>query len=491
LAIVGEVAGTQGKGRRLLLGGAVLALLIAAPATAASTLPKPISSDTYTNTESWHKTQVEPDSFAWGNTIVAVTQTGRVSGGGASNIAWSTSQDAGRTWTTGVLPQTTVHEGGPWSFVSDPAVAFDPAHNVWMASSLAWGLASSPSGAPGAVLTSRSTDGGLTWQNPVTTVFTPDFIDKNWIACDTWAASPNYGHCYTEWDDNSLGNQLMMSTSTDGGLTWSPPASPTGTPSGLGGQPLALPDGTVVVPYSANDAAIGSFRSTDGGLTWTGVTNVANVTEHNVGGGLRTSPLPSAEVDASGKVYVVWQDCRFRTGCPQNDIVMSTSTDGLAWSAVTRIPIDATNSTVDHFIPGIAVDPATSGSTARLALGYYYYPVSTCTAATCQLTVGFISSADGGITWSTARKVSHAMNLSWLAPTSQGPMVGDYMSTSFAGGTAHPVFAIAKPKIGTAYREQLATATFPVGASIRSTPVDVSRRKVSARPRADFFPTRR
>src|SRR5207237_7009764 len=119
-------------GRRLLLSGAVLALVIAATASAASTLPKPISSDTYTNPESQHRTQVEPDSFAYGNTIVAVIQTGRVSGGGASNIAWSTSQDAGRTWVTGVLPNTTVHEGGPWSFVSDPAVAYDPAHNVWM-----------------------------------------------------------------------------------------------------------------------------------------------------------------------------------------------------------------------------------------------------------------------------------------------------------------------------------------------------------------------
>ena len=36
---------------------------------------------------------------------------------------------------------------------------------------------------------------------------------------------------------------------------------------------------------------------------------------------------------------------------------MSTSSDGKTWSAVTRIPIDATTSTVDHFIPGIGIDP--------------------------------------------------------------------------------------------------------------------------------------
>ena len=423
----------------------------------------PISSDPYTNASSQHKTQVEPDSFAFGSTIVSVIQTGRFFDGGASNIAWSTSHDAGHSWTTGTLPGTTVYAGGPWARVSDPAVAYDPLHNVWMVSSLAFGLGFSPLGSPSAVLTSRSTDGGLTWQDPVTVSFTTSFYDKNWIACDTWAASPHYGNCYTEWDDNGAGNRLEMSTSTDGGLTWGPALSPTGFPSGLGGQPVAQPNGTVVVPYSVNDAAIGSFRSTDGGASWGGVTTVAGVTDHFVAGGLRTSPLPSAEVDAAGKVYVVWQDCRFRTSCLSNDIVMSTSTDGLTWSAPSRIPIDATTSTVDHFIPGIAVDPATSASSAHLALGYYYYPERSCNASTCQLTVGFVFSRDGGATWSAPQQVSQHMMISWIASTSQGRMVGDYMSTSFTSdGKAHPVFAIAKAPQGSVYNEQAATATFDV-----------------------------
>jgi hypothetical protein len=33
------------------------------------------------------------------------------------------------------------------------------------------------------------------------------------------------------------------------------------------------------------------------------------------------------------------------------------------------------------------------------------------------------------------------MSLGWLADTSQGRMVGDYISTSIAGGAAIPVFA--------------------------------------------------
>jgi hypothetical protein len=444
-----------------------LGLLLVASGSAGTVLATPISSDPYTNPDSQHATQVEPDSFAFGNTIVMAIQTGRfVNGGGASNLAWATSTDAGRHWRTGVLPGTTGHSGGPWARISDPAVAYDPAHDVWMISGLVFGFAtSSPRGAPSAVLTSRSTDGGLTWQNPVTvSLGQNNFYDKNWITCDTWTASPHYGNCYTEWDDFGQGGLLLMSTSTDGGLTWGPAITPAGSPSGLGGQPVAQPNGNVVVPYEGG-AGIRSFRSTDGGASWTASVAVASVTEHGVAGDLRTSPLPSAEVDGAGKVYVVWQDCRFRTGCSANDIVMSTSTDGVTWTAATRIPIDPLNSGTDHFIPGIAVDRATSGSTAHLALGYYYYPVGNCTVSTCQLTVGFVSSLDAGTTWAPSTRVAGPMNLSWIASTDQGRMVGDYMSTSFTGdGKAHPVFAIAKPPTGSVFAERAASASFDITA---------------------------
>jgi hypothetical protein len=468
-----EERGLSRVGSTIALGAAALCLLVVASGSAGTVIATPISSDPYTNTDSQHATQVEPDSFAYGNTIVATIQTGRfVNGGGASNIAWATSTDAGRHWVTGVLPHTTVNQQGPWARISDPAVAYDPLHDIWMISSLAFGLASSsPSGSPSAILTSRSTDGGLTWGDPVQVAF-GGFFDKNWITCDTWPASPYYGNCYTEWDDYGNGSRLLMSTSTDGGLTWGPATPPGGLPSGLGGQPVAQPNGHVVVPYyTGNEIRV--FRSEDGGANWTSSTGISGVVnDHNVNGNLRTSALPSAEVDGDGRVYVAWQDCRFRSGCPANDIVYSTSTDGNTWSAVARVPIDPTNSGVDHFIPGIAVDKATSGSAAHLGLGYYYYPVSSCTSNTCQLTVGFVSSLDGGATWTAPTRVAGPMTLSWIANTDQGRMVGDYISTSFTGeGKAHPVFSWAKPldggascTTGAACRQRLATASFDITA---------------------------
>jgi hypothetical protein len=110
---------------------------------------------------------------------------------------------------------------------------------------------------------------------------------------------------------------------------------------------------------------------------------------------------------------------------------------------VTRIPIDATNSTVDHFIPGLAVNKATSGSSAQLGLTYYYYASSNC-GSSCQLNVGFISSTNGGSTWSAATRLTGPFNVSWVANTSQGRMVGDYISTSYGSDNlAHGVFATA------------------------------------------------
>jgi hypothetical protein len=139
---------------------------------------------------------------------------------------------------------------------------------------------------------------------------------------------------------------------------------------------------------------------------------------------------------------------------------------------VTRIPIHSTGSTFDHFIPGIAVDKSTSGASARLALAYYYYPNTSCTASTCQLDAGLISSANGGQTWSSPVQVAGPLLTSWLANTNQGPMVGDYISTSFASGSARPVFASATAPSGGVFAEGMFTtptgAVTPAGRSTRA-----------------------
>src|SRR6266699_2970637 len=378
-----------------------------------------LSSDPLTNSTGQHQTEVEPDTFAFGSTLVSAFQVGRAFGGGASGIGFATSTDGGTSFTNGFLPDTTPFSTPPSSTyfgASDPSVAFDAKHGVWLISFNAGEVAQAPGGKPIIdVLVSRSTD-GLTWG----------------------AALPTADHGH-----------------------------------GLGGQPLVQPNGTVIVPLEGfaglNDKDIVSFTSTDGGESWSRVTKIAAVRFHTPAGTIRAGfVLPSAEIDGSGKVYVVWPDCHFEAGCLANDLVFSTSSDGNTWSPVTRIPMDPIGSGVDHFIPGLAVDPSTSGGSTHLVVTYYYYPVANCTSATCQLDVGTSTSADGGASWTSNTRLAGPMSLSWLANTSLGVMVGDYISTSFVGGPAFAVFAVAQAPNGSTFNEAIYTVSG--GVSVRGSP---------------------
>ena len=416
-----------------------------------------LSTDTFTNSDSQHATEVEPGIFASGSTVVTVFQAGRRFNGGASDIGFATSTNAGTGWSSGLLPSLTVNVGGTYLAASDPSVVFDKAHGVWIVASLL--IASGTD----LVAVSRSAD-AMNWGNPIIVSTTHD-ADKQWITCDNTSTSPFFGHCYMEWDDPSTpaNGIIWMSTSADGGLTWSAAVNTASLSTGIGGQPVCQPNGTVVVPILSSDGtAMLAFTSSDGGATWNPAVTIASVMDHLVAGNMRTTALPSASVDATGRVYVVWQDCRFRTACSSNDIVLSTSSDGSNWTAPAGIPIDAATSTVDHFIPALAVDPATSGSSARLALTYYFYPVAQCMAATCQLEAGFISSPDGGNTWSAPTMLAGPMSLSWLPNTSSGVMVGDYVATAFSNGHAFTVFAVAHANSGATFDEAIYANTNPL-----------------------------
>jgi hypothetical protein len=437
--------------RRVISALAALALFtifLPATATAATTLIQ-ISSDPYTNGTSQHKTEVEPDTFSFGSTIVSAFQVGRFFNGGASNIGFATSTNGGRSWASGFLPGTTPFStpvSTVYARASDPSVAYDAKHGVWLISFL--GLF--PNGSRNAVdvLVSRSTDGGLTWSTPVAVNTDGHFNDKNWTVCDDTASSPFYGNCYTEFDDNTLGDLIQMSTSSDGGRTWGPGLPTANNAHGIGGQPLVQPSGRVVVPINGFAGRVNflilSFTSENGGVSWGKTNIVARVAFHHPAGGIRASiPLPSAELDAAGTAYVVWSDCHFEPTCQASDLVLSTSTDGKAWSKLTRIPLDPRGSGFDHFIPGLAVDRSTSGGSAHLAVTFYYYPIANCTTSTCQLNVGSATSADGGATWTANTQIAGPMSLTWLPNTTQGLMVGDYISTSFSGAPAYPAFALA------------------------------------------------
>ena len=160
-------------------------------------------------------------------------------------------------------------------------------------------------------------------------------FDKNWVACDNTPSSPFYGRCYLVYTHSADRDMLAVSLSDDSGLTWSAPVDIGARPA-VGVFPAIRPTGELVVVYlwEAGQFAIAASRSTDGGATW------ACACSHRLGRrrlcsirGFRAFPLPSAEVDATGRVWTTWHDCESRGTSTNNAVFVATSPDGAQWSA--------------------------------------------------------------------------------------------------------------------------------------------------------------
>lgn len=405
-----------------------------------------LSRDRFRGLGAQEGTEVEPDSFSHGKVVVAAFQVGRFTDGGALAIGFSTSKDRGKTWRSGLLPfvSKAARPSGVAGLVADPSVAFDAKHRFWLVAS----LTALP--ATDAVVVSRSRD-GVRWRAPFTAVRS-DGLDKSWIACDNWSHSPHRGNCYlTYLDDGALG--IVMRTSRDGGRTWSDGAlvavDGTTTQSVNGAQPLVRPDGTVVVAFTAL-AAIPSLgqhqiavaRSLDGGATFASQQRVAFIDDEFFVLGVRAPQFVSGDVDAGGTVYLAWHDCQMSNYCSGPGIVVSRSKDGVHWSTPARVPAARGKPRGFSFLPGLAVAPGTRGGRARLAVAYY---TMACNGITPCVIDAFLSrSSDGGRAWKAPERLSpESMRVPWLAATSLGSMLGDYISTSFAGGRPVPVFVLA------------------------------------------------
>ena len=404
-----------------------------------------LSRDTTLDWRAEHETEVEPSSYAWGSRIVAAFQVGRYSDGGAAAIGWATSTDGGVRWRNGLVGTA------PYDRVSDSVVAYDAVHKWWLIAA----LGAAPRTLDVAI--SRSRD-GLTWSPWQVAASEPaEDYDKEWLACDNWATSPFRGRCYLAYVDTTT-FQLGLRWSGDGGLTWSRVTEvPTGEKTEFTGPlPLVRPNGAVVVPFTSFGPLSGvdevkDVRSTDGGVTWGSSYRISTLSDEEPMD-IRAPPLPSAGVDAGGRAYVVWQDARYRDTSGANDIVLTSSPDGMTWSALTRLPLPVTNG-ADYFLPAIAGDPGARGHIAVLYHSVALPPSCALFVPGCEerIDVWLVESRDGGLTWSASKRLNvESMPVPWLAPTSLGAMLGDYVSVSFVRGRAVPVFALASQYTGEA-----------------------------------------
>jgi hypothetical protein len=396
-----------------------------------------LSRDPYTNPDAQHETQVEPDSFTFGRTTVATFQVGRRFDGAATNVGYAVTTDDGRTWTSGLLPGLTIasRPAGPNARASDPVVAYDRAHGVWLISTLAF------DGRTTRLAINRSADGS-TWDGALVAAeeLTKQGIafDKNWIACDNTPSSAFYGRCYLTYTHSSDTDMLAVTYTNDGGLTWSPPTDIGARPA-VGVFPVVRPNGELVVVYlwEAQPAAIAASFSVDGGASFGPPVRIAEVGALSCRiRGFRAYPLPSADVDAGGRVWTTWHDCR-GPRAPANDVYVATSPSGPGWS--NPVPVTTGRNAV---LPAIGID----STTGRVAIAYHR-------VGPAGIDVELVE-WQAGATSSRARRLSaRSMQLAWMPDTTSGRMLADYISVHYASGRPLVVWVLASEPVGTSLRQ--------------------------------------
>ncbi|MFQ5720099.1 MAG: sialidase family protein, partial [Acidobacteriota bacterium] len=203
--------------------------------------------------------------------LVGTWQQDRWSSGAARGLAVGVSFDAGATWQSVVVPGLTRCSGGSFLRASDPWLTFTAAGDLFHAS-----LAlTSSSTTVSAILVSRSTDGGLTWGEPSTLIqsHSPFFNDKESITADPH--DPDL--VYVVWDQINFSlsrGPALLARTTDGGETWESPRiiyDPGRRSQTIGNQIVVLPDGTLLDFFTEilrGNIFLAYRRSTDAGVTW-------------------------------------------------------------------------------------------------------------------------------------------------------------------------------------------------------------------------------
>ena len=193
------------------------------------------------------------------NNIVAVYQESRFRDGGARALNYATSMDRGLSWVEGSLPDLTQELGGPWERASDPWVAFGPANRVYYVT-----LDFNETKPANQVGVSVSRDGGLTWGSPVRVFRSElDFNDKEAIEVDSHPGSPHFGNVYVAWDINidpangGPAQHLVVARSTNGGASYQAPLVLRIARTNIGAIPRVGPDGTVYVMWAGTGGSSG------------------------------------------------------------------------------------------------------------------------------------------------------------------------------------------------------------------------------------------
>jgi hypothetical protein len=380
------------------------------------------------------RAQAEPHiarSITNADSLVAIFQEGRFTTAGAVDCGYSLTSDGGLTWTRALIPNLTTTSGGPYPRATDPVAGIDLSGSVYFCTL----VATDPNFDNGAVVVSRSTDGGATFGSP-TIAYQPSdnsvIPDKDWMAINTFSGTTTAGRIVVTFtlfsNVNSEGAPIYRAYSTNGGVTWSSIANVNPSDANLqGSQPVFLPTGNLVIVYwnfgsiSSPGERLEAVISPDGGITFGPPKRIAFATEYNEPVIRTGSFLPSVASDrTSGNLFVAYQ--ALSSGNPR--ILFTKSTDGgNTWSAPIAISDNPAGSGV--FNAAINVSPVGQTVTA------VFYDHRNNPGSTTLVDLYLAQSFDGGATWEPNIRLTSVSTDASLAPlTSQGYMLGDYQGVA-------------------------------------------------------------
>jgi hypothetical protein len=232
-----------------------------------------------------------------------------------------------------------------------------------------WGHNSSRNG----LYVRRSLDGGKTWEQEDHTIVAQatspgvPWEDKPYIVSDT-TKGPYSGNLYVGWTRWTLTqSQILLTRSSDDGLTWSTPIEiddhpglPRDDNGALEGFDGAVDSHGKLYVVWAGDNHIQFAASRNGGKTFSKPRNIIDTAPimFQVENVERSNGFPQIAIDSRGRrnlLYVTWSD--YRNG--DVDVFCSTSADGgRTWTSAHRVNDDPIHNGADQFFQWLAVDPS-------------------------------------------------------------------------------------------------------------------------------------
>ncbi|MCB2219526.1 MAG: S8 family serine peptidase [Bacteroidetes bacterium] len=302
---------------------------------------------------------------------------------GGPGLGVSYSHDGGATWNPLQLPYPVNPGGTAYADMFDPTATADGNGNLYVAhisTDYDW-----TNGPESGLFVHKSTDGGITWNPPVTVAYdgkptvSPDpnyrFNDRCQMTADITPASPFYNNLYLVeikdrgWNMPQPLSDIYFSRSTDGGLTWSSQVILNNNTS-MGNMPVpaVASDGTLYVcwiDYNVQTGGTGTLYldvSPDGGVTWLPndiLVTTINLPPLNLNGGTDVLAKGAAVIEVSPfnpqEVYITYGE-QIAGSMDEGDIYFIRSTDGgFTWTMPLMINDDGTMN--DQIMPWMDVKP--------------------------------------------------------------------------------------------------------------------------------------